>query len=104
MEDFTPPKPCDMPYMFLPALQTLQPLWEFWRPQHIGVSQFAAYPVAGKDFVYKAKLLSIVCSTHSLHVPSMPSNSATTLGILVTTTYRGQAICRLSGRRKGLRV
>ncbi len=38
--------------MFLPALQTLQPLWEFWRPQHIGVGQFVDYPVAAEGYVH----------------------------------------------------
>jgi hypothetical protein len=42
--------------MFLAAPQPLQPLWKFLRPQHIGVNQFAAYPVAGKDFVHKPSM------------------------------------------------
>jgi hypothetical protein len=37
-----------MPYMFIAAVQPLQPLWEFLPPQHMGVGQFAAYPVVEK--------------------------------------------------------
>jgi hypothetical protein len=38
--------------MFLAAAQPLQPLWEFLGPQHIGVGQFAAYPVVVEAFVH----------------------------------------------------
>jgi hypothetical protein len=32
-----PSKICNMPYMFLAAVQPLQPLWEFLPPQHMGI-------------------------------------------------------------------
>jgi hypothetical protein len=47
-----PTKSGNKPYMFLAAAQPLQPLWEFLRPQHIGVGQFAAYPVVAEAFVH----------------------------------------------------
>jgi hypothetical protein len=45
-------KTCNIPYMFPAAAQPLQPLWEFLRPQHIGVGQFAAYPIVAEAFVH----------------------------------------------------
>jgi hypothetical protein len=48
----SPSKSCNKPYMFLAAAQPLQPPWKFLRPQHIGVGQFAAYPVVAEAFVH----------------------------------------------------
>jgi hypothetical protein len=49
----SPSKSGNKPYMFLAAAQPLQPPWEFLRPQHMGVGQFAAYPVPAEEYVQK---------------------------------------------------
>ena len=51
-KEFTLSKTFDTPYISQPALQILNPPLGFLPPQHIGLVQFADYPVPEKGYGY----------------------------------------------------